>query len=271
MAIFTQIAINRSKSIKIKGETMLNKEREQEIIQIMKRSDGFVSVKELCAALFASESSIRRDLKALEEKGLVNRSYGGAALVKGFSSIVTFNHRTRQNTAEKRQIAKKGASLIRDGSILFLDQSSTAFYLASELVGRSSLTVVTNNIEIMMLLSDSGIRLICSGGFLSNENRNCLIGHEARKTFEGIFADLAFFSVKAISDDGTVTDCDPEEVAVRDTMLRNAKQKILLCDSSKFGALAPYRQCRLEDADVLISEGNTAQHFAPFADRITLL
>lgn len=108
---------------------MLNKEREQEILSILKLTSGFVSVKYLCDTLFASESSIRRDLKALEERGLVKRSYGGASLVTNFSNIVTFNHRTRQNTTAKRQIAQKAASLINDGSILFLDQSSTAVHL----------------------------------------------------------------------------------------------------------------------------------------------
>lgn len=250
---------------------MLSKEREQEILNMMKTTGGFVSVKELCTALFASESSIRRDLKSLEEKGLITRSYGGAAPVKGFSNIVTFNHRTRQNTEAKRQIAKKASSLINDGNIIFLDQSSTAFYLASEIIGRSTLTVVTNNIEIMMLLSGSGIRLISSGGFLSSENRICLIGSDAQKTFEGIFADLAFFSVKAIADDGFVTDCDKEEVAVRNTMLQHAAKKVLLCDSSKFGGLAPYKQCRLEDADILISEEDRARRFAAFSPPIELL
>ncbi len=74
---------------------MLHKEREQEILSILKKTNSFVSVKQLCECLFASESSIRRDLKGLEEQGLVKRSYGGAVLENNYSNIVTFNHRTR--------------------------------------------------------------------------------------------------------------------------------------------------------------------------------
>ncbi len=250
---------------------MFNKEREQEIMCILKTTNGFVSVKQLCDTLFASESSIRRDLKALEERGLVKRSYGGASLVTNFSNIVTFNHRTRQNIIAKRDIAKKAAALIKDGSIIFLDQSSTAFYLANELINRSTLTVVTNNIEIMMLLSNSGIKLISSGGMLSGENRNCLIGSDAQGAFQNIYADIMFFSVKALSDDGMVTDCSREEIVVRNAMLKNAHKKVLLCDSSKFDKRAPYKQCELGDVDYLISEENSAQHFSEYQSKIELL
>ena len=250
---------------------MYNKEREQEILNILKKQMGFVPVNYFCDKLFASESSIRRDLKTLEEKGLVKRSYGGATLTNNFSNIVTFNRRTRQNVAAKKDVAKKAAELIEDGSIVFLDQSSTAFYTAEEIIKRKSITVVTNNIEILMLLSDSGIKVISSGGQLSDENRNCLIGDDANKTFENIFADIIFFSVRGIDDDGNVCDCSRQEVTVRNSMLKNAAKKALLCDSSKFGVKAPYKQCSLLDVDYLISEENSAEHFAYAKDKIKLL
>ena len=250
---------------------MHNKERELEILNILKKANGFVSTKQLCQMLFASESSIRRDLRALEEQKLVKRSHGGIFPITNNSNIVTFNKRTKLNADAKRAIAKKAASLITDSQIIFLDQSSTAFYLANEIVNRTSLTVVTNNIEIMMLLSNSGLKIITSGGFLSDENRNCLIGGDAQRTFHNIYADIMFFSTKAISDDGAVTDCSREEILVREAMLKNAAKKVLLCDSSKFGIRAPFKQCDLMDVDYLISEENTAQQFSEFQSRIQLL
>ena len=80
-----------------------------------------------------------------------------------------------------------------------------------------------------------------------------------------------FFSTKAISDDGAVTDCSREEILVREAMLKNATKKVLLCDSSKFGIRAPFKQCDLMDVDYLISEENTAQQFREFQSRIKLL
>lgn len=233
---------------------MLNREREQEILNILKVSKGFVSVKQLCDTLFASESSIRRDLKALESRGLIKRSYGGASIEVSASSIVNFSRRSEENAEAKRTIAKKAVELISDGDVIFLDQSSTSFYAALEILDRSSLTVVTNNIEILMLLADSGLRVVSSGGFLSNDNRNCLIGGEAQRTFESIYADIMFFSVKAVTDDGDVTDCSAEEIAVRRSMMKNAAKKVLLCDSSKFGKRAVFKQCTIDELDLVISE-----------------
>lgn len=249
---------------------MLNREREQQIINILKAADGFVTVKELCETLFASESSIRRDLKSLEQRGFVKRSHGGATAVTNFSNIVTFNQRTRENISAKREIAQKAATLINDGDVIFLDQSSTAFYLANEIKNRGSLTVVTNNIEIMMLLSASMVKVISSGGYLSSENRNCLIGADAEDTFRKIYADIGFFSVKALSNDGIVTDCSPEEISVRNVMIKNAKKIALLCDSTKFGDCATYKQCDISDVDYLISEGIKAQQFKEFEEIVFL-
>ncbi|MBQ7485657.1 MAG: DeoR/GlpR transcriptional regulator [Oscillospiraceae bacterium] len=233
---------------------MLTKEREQAILRILKDSNGFVTVAQLCRVLYVSESSVRRDLKTLERQGLVKHIYGGAQLVGGFSGIITFDHRTRQNVAAKRAIARKAAALVQDGNIVFLDQSSTAFYLAEELVNRGSLTVVTNNAEILLLLSRGSAGAISSGGRLSNENRNCLLGGDACRTFENIHADIMFFSAHSLSREGVISDCDREEILVRNAMLENAGKKVFLCDSTKFGTCSPYRQCSLQDVDVLISE-----------------
>lgn len=249
---------------------MLNREREQEIINILKSEKGFVSVKRFCELLFASESSIRRDLKELESRGMIRRSYGGASLDVSASDIVTFSNRTEQNPEAKRDIALKAIEFIRDGDLIFLDQSSTAFFVAKELIYRNTVTVVTNNIEIMMLLSNSGVHVISSGGYLSESNRNCLIGGEAQRTFENTYADVVFFSVKAISDNGDVSDCSTEEIAVRNTMLKNSDKKILLCDSSKFKKKAVFRQCGLDDVDILISEGNKALYYSDFNKKIIL-
>ena len=250
---------------------MLNKEREQEIINILKVSNGFVTVKDLCDTLFASESSIRRDLKSVEKRGLVNRTYGGAELVTNFSSIINFNHRTQQNIHAKRLIAQKAASLIKERDIIFLDQSSTSFYLANEIITRSGLTIVTNNTEIMIQLANSRLKVISSGGYLSSENRNCLIGGDARETFENIYADIMFFSAKSISHDGVISDCSREEIIIRNAMLKNSDKKVFLCDSTKFGTHSAYKQCDLGDVDYFISEDDCAQQFSSYPKGIVLM
>ncbi len=250
---------------------MLKNEREREIINILKSEDGFVTVKELCRKLYTSESSVRRDLTALESRGLVKRTYGGAELITNFSNIISFNKRSYHNTEAKKVIAKKAARLIKDGNVVFLDQSSTSFYLANEIRNRKSLTIVTNNIEILCLLSNSAIKAVSSGGFLSPENRNCLIGSDAQTIFENTYADIMFFSAKSLSDDGIIFDCTREEVVLRNSMLRNADKKVFLCDGEKFGTKSPYKQCTLSDIDYLISENENAKKFCIHADALKVL
>lgn len=250
---------------------MLKNEREREILQLLKRQDGFITVKELCTKLYASESSIRRDLTSLENRGFIKRVYGGAELITNFLNVIAFNKRAHHNVEAKKAIARKAAKLVKDGCILFLDQSSTSFYLANELIHKNSLTVITNNIEILTLLSNSNHKVVSSGGLLSSDNRSCLIGSDAQYIFENTYADIAFFSTKAISDDGIISDCIREEITVRNSMLKNATKKIFLCDSEKFGAKAVYKQCSLSDVDYMISEDEKAQKFSTHSKSLLIL
>ncbi len=250
---------------------MLKNEREREIINIIKSENGFITVKELCKKLYASESSIRRDLTALENRGIVKRTYGGAEIITHFSNVISFKKRYHHSVEAKKVIAKKASKLIEDGSILFLDQSSTSFYLANEIINKSSLTVITNNIEILCLLSNSSIKVVSSGGFLSQENRSCLIGPDAHSIFENTYADITFFSAKSLSDDGIISDCTREEVALRNSMFKNSSKKIFLCDSEKFGTQSVYKQCTLSDVDYLISENENARKFSKYSSLLKIL
>ena len=249
---------------------MLKHEREREIINILKVKGGFASVNELCKELYASQSSIRRDLTELENKGVIKRSYGGAELITSFSNVVAFSKRSNYNIDAKKEIAEKASSLIKDGDIVFLDQSSTSFHLANEITDKSSITVITNNIEIMSLLSATNINVISSGGVLSNRNRNCLIGTDASYIFEKTFADIMFFSSKSLSNDGIISDCTREEVTLRNAMLKNASKKVFLCDSEKIGTKSAYIQCSLDKVDYFVCEKSTGNLFSEF-ENLTIL
>lgn len=250
---------------------MQKNEREREIITILSENNGFISVKELCLKLYASESSVRRDLSVLESRGIIRRTHGGAELVNNFSKVAAFSKRSHHNSEAKRAIAKKAATLINDGNVIFLDQSSTSFYLANEIMNNNTLTVITNNIEILSLMSDTGIKTLSSGGVLYSENRVCLVGEDAEYIFKNSFADIMFFSVKSLAEDGGLWDPSREEVLVRGAMLQNAAKKVFLCDSEKFGTRSTYKQCTLDDVDVLISENDGAKRFKNVAKDLVIM
>lgn len=246
---------------------MYRNEREQEIIRILE-DKKFASVKHLSDMLFTSESSIRRDLTAMESKGIVKRSYGGVELKSASGNVVPASMRAHNNVNAKKTIAKKAATLVTDGTVLFLDQSSSSLFVAQELMTKKNLTVITNNIDIITLLSATDFEVISSGGALSPKNRNCLIGDDAHRIFSEAYADILFFSTNALSYEGEITDCTREEVSLRNTMIKNAAEKIFLCDSKKFGKTSVFRQCSLTDVDGIISESDCTGLFGSFGIRI---
>lgn len=231
---------------------MLRYERSEEILNLLREKQQ-MTVSELCKILFTSESSIRRDLARLEEKGLVKRHYGGVELLRT-TSIIPFSARSHHNIEAKQKIAAKAAELVSTGDIVFLDQSSSALFLAAELEQKSGITIVTNNTEILSLLSASRLDVFSSGGILSTDNRNCLMGEDAHTIFNRMRADLVFFSAKALSDEGQIYDCNRSEVCIRQTMLDNAEKKVFLCDSEKIFKTSGFLQCDLSDIDIIISE-----------------
>lgn len=236
-------------------------QRDQQVLAILEEN-GLTSVHELCEKLYLSEATVRRCLSSLARKGLIHRTHGGAELLKTFTNAGPFSSRIHQNAAAKRSIAQKAAGLVPNGSIVFLDQSSTCLHLAEALKDKQDLTVVTNNIAIASLLSTTNFEVHLSGGYLCDKARVCLVGADSHQIFLNICADFVFFSTHSLSSDGIATDCNREEINVRNAMLKNAKCKVLLCDSSKFNSTAGFIQCALQDLDMLISEEHTAEAYA---------
>ena len=249
---------------------MFKNERQREIYDIL-NTQGFVTVKTLSDQLYTSESSIRRDLSDMESMGLVKRSYGGASIITSHTSVLPFQMRSYNAVEEKRQIAAKASELIKEGDIIFLDQSSTSYFLALTLLNYNSLTVITNNIEILSVLSHTQNTVLSTGGMISKRNTNCLIGNNAQKAFEGVYADLAFFSAKALSADGIISDCTQEETFVRNAMLKNATKRVFLCDSTKMNTHSAYVQCTLADIDVLISDSEQADQYKKEYPNLTVI
>lgn len=236
-------------------------EREQRILSILEEN-GVTSVHDLCQKLYLSEATMRRALSLLAKRGLIHRTHGGAELYRTFTVAGPFSSRVLLNASAKRSIAQEAAKLVYDGSIVFLDQSSTAFHLAEALKEKQDLTIITNNIEIASLLSDTSFRIYLSGGYLHETARACLVGTDAQQIFLNTYADFAFFSTRSLSSDGIASDCNREEINIRNAMLKHAKQKVFLCDSSKFGTASGYIQCSLQEVDILISENDAANIYA---------
>lgn len=242
---------------------MYRKEREQQILYLLQERHE-MTVAELSKLLFASESSIRRDLTSLELNGLVKRNHGGVTISGENPSIIPFSSRLHFKIAEKKKMAKEALKFVQDGQVIFLDQSSSALFVAHELVNRKQVTIITNNIEILTTMAKSELKVYASGGYISPTNRNCLIGEDSHEIFKKTHADLLFFSAKALSPEGILYEPTREEIHIHNTMLEHASKSFFLCDSGKFDTYASYEQCSLADLDGMISEKKLPEKYANF-------
>ena len=238
---------------------MLQFERQQNILTYLEARHS-ATIQELAQAVYASEASIRRDIAQLESKGYVERFYGGVLLAKYKNSVVPVNLRETAHSAVKDRIAAEAAARIRDGDTVILDASTTVFRICRHIRDRKHLKIVTNNLRICTELADCPqIQVFCTGGAYVSHS-SCFLGPQAENFVRGINADLLFFSSQGISETGLITDVSEQEIAMRRVMLHQAKKRIFLCDSSKFGVCRPFTLCRKEDVDEILCD--TALTFA---------
>lgn len=232
----------------------MNKEREKSILESLLKKKR-VTVKELAKELYASEPSIRRDLQSLEKQNLIKRIHGGAILEEHSNSYtkIPFVIREMENFDAKSVIAKKASSLVKDGDVIMLDASSSAYALIPFLANKSNITVITSGVKTLMLLSEYGINTYSTGGHLLPTCLS-LVDSDAINTISKYNADIAFFSCRGVSPDGILTDFSIEENVVRQKMIKQSKKSVLLCASEKFNKTYMHNLCDIKDLDYVISE-----------------
>ncbi len=235
-------------------------EREDEIMALLADTE-YATVDYLVKKINISASSIRRDLKNLEERGLVVRSYGGVKLAESTGKHIPFSLRSHENIAQKKQIARAAIKLLHPGETVFIDGSSSAYFVSELLPSVGGITVITNSVDVMSMLSRYDIKAYCTGGEISGDNRAVLVGGYTLDFLKKIRADVALFSVQGICADGNFFDCYAEEVAVRNLMMQNAKRRILLCDSSKWGKSSTFYQASLTDVTYMVTDRDPKEFF----------
>ncbi|MBO4309306.1 MAG: DeoR/GlpR transcriptional regulator [Clostridia bacterium] len=235
-------------------------EREDEILALLNNTE-YATVEYLSRKMNISPSSIRRDLKNLEERGLVKRSYGGVKIAESSGRRIPFDLRSHENSMQKKQIAKAAASLVNEGDVVFLDGSSSAYFVAELLPSISGVTVITNNLDALSWLSNYDVKAYSTGGIISPENRSVLVGGYALDFLRNLRADIVMISAQAVSSDGNFYDCYAEEVAVRNVMLANARRRVLLCDGSKLGKTSTFYQGNVSQLDYVVSERDLSAFF----------
>lgn len=241
---------------------MLKEERQEQIIRFLQDRD-YCSAVLLSKTLYASLPTIRRDLADLEKKGYIRRCRGGAVLLDANRPDTPFPFRLSTHTLEKNQLCLLAATLVADGDVVFIDESTTTQYMVECLRHRQDLTVITNSIAVCNLLYQSNIKTYCTGGCLQNSSCS-FVGRQAEKYVADFNVDYVFFSTSALNEEGLVTDYFEEGTHLRQAVFEHARKKVLLCDHSKLGKNAAYTVCRLRELDYLVTDFDTGTDFSGF-------
>ena len=208
---------------------------------------------ELTALLGVSESTVRRDLEALESQGAVRRTHGGAvSLAEPPASRLGFADRESAAVAEKRAIAAAVAKRIADNETVIIDGGTTCYRAAEALAGRR-ISVITNSVPIAaLLLGESQTEVTLVGGYLYPRT-GVALGATALEALGSLRAAKLVLSCAAVNADG-VFNVNEMMTAVERRMIEVSDQVILAVDHSKFGRRAIAALCDWKDVDVLVTD-----------------
>jgi DeoR family transcriptional regulator of aga operon len=209
---------------------------------------GRVSVDELTHATGASPATVRRDLAALESRGLLQRSHGQA------HSPSSFQDESMRQADEKRRIGLVAASLVQPGQVIAISAGTTSAQVARALPPHRQLTVVTNTLNVALELSRRpDLKVFVPGGFVS-PGWFSLNGPNTIETLRSFLFDWVFLSAGGVDPRRGVTDPHGEEAALNRMLVRQARQVVIVADHTKLLATAPHVICSVEETQLIVTD-----------------
>ena len=217
------------------------------------RDSGVIRIEDLCRRLGVSPATVRRDLDQLERGGAIRRVHGGADSVESRLDEPVFADKTSRAAREKRRIAEAALTFVAPGDTVYLDGGSTVLELARLLRERSNLTVVTNSLYAAHELAGRGPRLIVIGGELRRLSQT-MVGPLTRPVLHELHLDKAFMGTIGFALDEGLTTTDPSEAFTKKLVMDQARQVLVLADSSKAGKVSFASAGSWDHVHVLITD-----------------
>jgi DeoR family transcriptional regulator, fructose operon transcriptional repressor len=224
-------------------------------IQSRIERDSAVKVDELAKELRVSPITIRRDLKTLEERGKLTRTYGGAVSPDG----MTLNYEERyddkaiHNHGAKTAMARRCLELIPDGASVILDAGTSTFEVARLLKTKRNITVATFDLRIAAELYQAGIHTFVAGGEVQNSTGS-MFGPAAERFVSQMRLDIAVLGVAGISSDGVLYTPTVGKAALKQQVMRSASIRVLLADAMKFEVSSFWEICSLGEFDSIVTD-----------------
>lgn len=236
------------------GKTLLAQERRKRILEFI-QEEGSARVNRLSALFEVSEPTIRQALEVLDKQGFVTREHGGAFLrtVSRQVSELTLQH--MENMDKKALIAKRAAQLVSPGDRIILDSGSTMTELAKCLAGTAGLVVVTNALNIALIMgANPACELMVTGGDFKAPTLS-LTGEKAALFFRNIYVDKLFLATGGISPSLELTYPGYSDLVVKKAMIDASKGIYLLADSTKFGVASFASLGAMDYVDAIVTDG----------------
>jgi DeoR family glycerol-3-phosphate regulon repressor len=233
-------------------------ERQNSILARISAS-GAQQIDQLALEYGLTSQSIRRDINALCALGLARRLHGGVDLPV-LPQNTSIHARAGLHSSAKRQIAAAVAQDIPDGSTVFMGIGTTVRFAAEALRGHSDLTVITNNVDVALILGDlEGIELHLAGGVWRPNDRD-VIGSDAIRYFEKFHATHAVVGAGGLHPVSGVLDFSYAEAQITNAILQNSRSRYLLADASKWQGLAAVRVAPFSEFTCFVTDTLPAEH-----------
>ena len=237
---------------------MFANQRREKILDMI-REDGQVKVAHLSRIFKVTEVTIRQDLERLEEQGVIVREHGGAILSNARSNVMELQLANQQNMEAKQAIAAEAIKLIHDGDTIILDSGSTTTEIARLITGFHNLRVITNALNIAMILGrDPSIDLNVTGGEFKSPTLS-LTGDKAAEYFSNIHADKLFLATAGINLRTGLTYPSTSDLVVKKAMIEAADVVYLAADSTKIGKSSFASLGALSLVDYIITDSQITQ------------
>ncbi len=220
----------------------------------MVRANGAVSLRELARVVQTSEVTVRRDVRALEAEGLLDRRHGGAVLPGGFSREPGYPQKTHLAAAEKSAIADLAAGLVEEGDAVVVGAGTTTQELARRLARVPGLTVVTNSLLVAQALAHANrVEVVMTGGTLRGSNY-ALVGSGAEQSLHGLRVSKAFISGSGLTAERGLSTTNMLSASVDRALVQSAAEVIVLADHTKLGADTMFQTVPTEGITRLVTD-----------------
>lgn len=222
-------------------------------------TNGSATMEELRSHFGISINTVRRDIAEIVKPGYIEKVYGGVRAKTKVPALVPYSVRSTSPASVKQIICQAAGKMVRDGDIIFVDSGTTTVHIV-EAVKDKNITIITNNIEVMIQALDyENIRVIVLPGEIHRKTRS-ITGEESAAFLGHLNMDIAFMAATGASFSG-VTNSSPLEYSIKRAAVAHTKRAVLLVTGGKFGITSLLTYANLNQFHTVITDSSIAPEY----------